>query len=374
MYSLAQKVKKCRHRLVAWKTRSRSNSNVKIDELLQQIEGLRAIGTHCGEELYFKNVFTSTCHTNPTPFFADFESKVTAAMNQRLCKPVSREEVKRATFSIHPQSVLGEDGMTAKFFQCYWDTVNEDVFRAVRSFFAGGILKGFNHTQICLISKVSDASSMTQIRLIILSTVIYKIMSKNKRQWLEYEMAVKLDMSKAYDRVEWAYLWFIMEKLGFEERWIGWIQELVTNVSYSINVEGQPFGYFKPNRDLWEHYRSCSDQQVNLSKSAIFFSHSTPMETRRQLANALHIDHIGIQDKYLELLTVVNKSKRSTFNLIKEKVRKKVQHWKRNLLSAGGRHVLIKAIGEAIPIYSLSCFRLPNSLIMEIHHILAQFW
>ena len=62
-------------------------------------------------------------------------------------------------------------------------------------------------------------------------------------------MALKLDMSKAYDQLEWEFLWFMMRKLGFNRRWINWVQEYVT-VTYSILMEGQPFGYFKPNKGL----------------------------------------------------------------------------------------------------------------------------
>ena len=244
-------------------------------------------------ESYFKDIFSSTCHENPEPLFTDFEPKVTAQMNRRLQRPVTMEEVKRATFSIHPQSAPGDDGMTAKFFQSFWNILSGDVFRAVKSFFSGGrILKGFNHTQICLIPKISDAKDMTQVRPISLSSVFYKIISKvfvhrlqgmmnrlisptqsafikgrlisdniliahecmhylkNKKRGLENEMALKLDMSKAYDRVEWHFLWFILERFGFDSRWIMWIRELVTTVSYSVIVEGQPYGFFKPNRGI----------------------------------------------------------------------------------------------------------------------------
>ena len=73
---------------------------------------------------------------------------------------------------------------------------------------------------------------------------------KNKRTGSTCEMALKLDMSKAYDRIEWRFLWFMMGKLGFDKKWIEWVQECVATVSYSVVVEGQPFGYFKPNRGL----------------------------------------------------------------------------------------------------------------------------
>ena len=88
-------------------------------------------------ESYFKDIFSSTCHENPEPLFTDSEPKVTAHMNRRLQRPVIMEEVKHATFSIHPQSAPGDDGMIAKFFQSFWNILSGDVFRAVKSFFSG---------------------------------------------------------------------------------------------------------------------------------------------------------------------------------------------------------------------------------------------
>ena len=41
-----------------------------------------------------------------------------------------------------------------------------------------------------------------------------------------------------------------MDKLGFDAKWINWTKELVMTVSYSVVVEGQPFGYFRPNRGI----------------------------------------------------------------------------------------------------------------------------
>ncbi|GAA0187340.1 hypothetical protein LIER_34628 [Lithospermum erythrorhizon] len=48
-------------------------------------------------------------------------------------------------------------------------------------------------------------------------------------------MSIKLDMSKAYDRVEWCFLEAIMRKLGFSETWIKWVMMcLVTSISYNF--------------------------------------------------------------------------------------------------------------------------------------------
>ena len=52
-------------------------------------------------------------------------------------------------------------------------------------------------------------------------------------------MSIKLDMSKAYDRIEWVYLEAMMRKLGFQDRWISLMMMCVTTVSYSVLINGE---------------------------------------------------------------------------------------------------------------------------------------
>lgn len=56
-------------------------------------------------------------------------------------------------------------------------------------------------------------------------------------------MAVKLDISKAYDRVEWKFLEQIMIKLGFDTQWIQLAMETVCTTSYFVLINGEPQGY-----------------------------------------------------------------------------------------------------------------------------------
>ena len=62
----------------------------------------------------------------------------------------------------------------------------------------------------------------------------------NHKSTKEGYMAIKLDMNKAYDRVEWSFLEFIMEKLGFNGRWITLMMLCVSSVSYYILINGAP--------------------------------------------------------------------------------------------------------------------------------------
>jgi hypothetical protein len=63
-------------------------------------------------------------------------------------------------------------------------------------------------------------------------------------------MFLKMDMEKAFDRMEWNFLLAILDKLGFSSIWISWIRVCISTPSFSILLNGSPFGFIFPGRGL----------------------------------------------------------------------------------------------------------------------------
>ena len=89
---------------------------------------------------------------------------------------------------------------------------------------------------------------------------------------------------------------------------------------------------------------------------------------------ALGVPKIIQYEKYLGLPSLIGRNKKASFNYIKERVWKKLQGWKEKLLSQAGKEVLIKAVVQAIPTYTMSCFKLPLGFCSEIKSLIRRFW
>ena len=106
-------------------------------------------------------------------------TKVSEEMNHDLIKDFSAEEVRTALRQMHPTKAPGPDGMSAIFYQKYWDIVGIDVTNMVLNVLNSNVsLHDINDTYITLVPKVNMPSKMKDFRPISLSNVAYKLISK----------------------------------------------------------------------------------------------------------------------------------------------------------------------------------------------------
>lgn len=121
-------------------------------------------------------------------------------------------------------------------------------------------------------------------------------------------------------------------------------------------------------------YEQALGQQLNRAKTSLFFNRNTPYEIQEEIKQRFGAQVIKQHEKYLSLPSLVGKNKRNTFNEIKEKLYNKLAGWKEKLLSKAGKEVLIKAVAQAIPTYTMSCFKLPDALCEELISMIRNFW
>ena len=100
-------------------------------------------------------------------------------MNEELNKPYTREEVKKAMYSIGDLKAPGPDGLHTVFYKRFWHIIGEDltdeVLLAVNT---RKIPEGWNNTTIVLIPKVVSPEVIAEFRPINLCNVVYKVISK----------------------------------------------------------------------------------------------------------------------------------------------------------------------------------------------------
>ncbi|XP_020551115.1 uncharacterized protein LOC110012328 [Sesamum indicum] len=177
------------------------------------------------------------------------------------CAMPTMIEVREAVFSIEPKSVAGPNGFGAIFYHTCWDLVSEDVFGAVSEFFRGKAMpKSFTATTISLIPKTASPGSWSEYRPISLCNVTNKICTKlmsirlghvlPKSHRPEVNVIFKLDMAKAYDRVNWEFLFQVLLLKGFPQRWVDLVANAVSNCWFSVLVNGEHAGFFHSTRGL----------------------------------------------------------------------------------------------------------------------------
>lgn len=242
---------------------------------------------------FFTNLYTTVGPRNFQPVLNNIPILVDTAMNKKLSEPVTMQEITAATYQLGASKALGPDGINGIFFQNHWQVINQDLFTEIQQFFETGILNlDLNKTVIVLIPKIPNPEKLEQFRLFSLCNFAYKIISKiltnrlkpllpdlitaeqsafvegrkiqdnipivqevlhkvrTREKKKRFQAVLKLDMQKAYDRIECDFLKECLTKMGFCGKWVQWIMQCVSTVSFSIRFNGDPTSYFKPTRGI----------------------------------------------------------------------------------------------------------------------------
>ena len=119
-------------------------------------------------------------------------------------------------------------------------------------------------------------------------------------------------------------------------------------------------------QSILQKYEDVVSQRINTENSSIFFSQNIDEDTKKKVKEILGAMQDTQSKKYLGLPSLIGRSKKQVFIEIKARMGKKMSSQKEKLLFIGGREILIKAMVQAVPTYSMGCFFFQRASVKKL--------
>eukprot|EP00253_Pinus_taeda_P011292 PITA_11292 len=356
---------------------------------------------------------------------------VTDDQNNALMRAANLEEIEEIVKSMKKGTAPGPDGFTIEFFQAGWhflgreilelieeSRMNQKVWPAINSTFYALIPKndnledanGFRPIALCnviykiittliakrlkpLLDKLISTEQMGFVEgrqildgLVVTQEVIHSLKMKNQKG-----MMIKLDLSKAYDRLNWKYLGEVLESFGFKGlgRYIKkeraankikglklWGNELpLTHQQFvdDIMLFGEPtVKEVRQLKKILDLFTEASGLEINRDKSCVFIF-NTMEQIKTHLIRLLGFKRGELPTKYLGNLLDFTSKRLKNWQGVLDKLRNRVVNWAFRTLNMAGRIVLVKSVLQAIPIYPLSIMAAHLGICSKIREIMRKF-
>ncbi|GKV10568.1 hypothetical protein SLEP1_g21912 [Rubroshorea leprosula] len=207
-----------------------------------------------------------------------------------LADNFTEEEVKKAVWDCGVTKAPSPDGFNFQFIREMWEVLKEDIMGFIQEFHENGkLVRGLNESFIVLIPKKENPLELEDFRPISLIGAMYKILTKiltnrlsrvmqeiigeqqtafvkgrqlmdgvvvanevihEVRRKRKSSFVFKIDFEKAFDKVSWKFLDYMLERMGFDSKWRGWIQECLSTSRVSILVNGSTTNQFSVSQGL----------------------------------------------------------------------------------------------------------------------------
>ncbi|KAG5612985.1 hypothetical protein H5410_024266 [Solanum commersonii] len=246
---------------------------------------------------------------------------ITPSQNEEMVYMPTKEEVKMVVFALNGDSTSSPDGFSGLFFQCCWELIGEDITKMVKAFFCGKQIPSFiSHTNLVLLLKKKRVVNFTDLRPEIIRDI-------NRRKKY-HNVVVKLDMTKAYDRMA------------------------QTRRSFISNI-------------VHNSCRSFNQGINNLNEDVDFRGYGMPKWSPP-------INHLSYADDTILFCSGEGKSVRKMMGVLRiyENIFGQMNKW----LSYGGKYILISNVLQSMPIYLLSAMNPPKRVIEKLHKLFASFF
>ncbi|RZC46957.1 hypothetical protein C5167_039900 [Papaver somniferum] len=245
-----------------------------------------------------------------------------------------------------------------------------------------------------------------------ISLVQEMVHSMKRKKGSGGSLALKMDMSKAFDRLEWSFLMDVLKnfssfqgdqkgdplspflfiiamealsrKLAFCEQ-----AKLLTGVKIARRPPKINHLLFaddclflcKANLTQTRYllqviaeFSKCSGQVINFSKSSVYFSKNMTPSSCQILSGTLQVPIMDEKEKYLGLPFFIGRNKKIPFSVLVEKIENRMVKWNAINLSESGRTVMVKHVLNALPFHHMTSFKLPDQTIKALNSVQGKFW
>ena len=238
---------------------------------------------------FFESLYTRIPGDRFIPINSNW-SCVSSIQNEALVTQFSVEEIFKALKALGNNKAPSPDGFTVKFLITQW-SIFKDIFKSLMSdFHRNGRLDAcIQENFICLVQKKENVTLVKDFRPISLTTLAYKVVAKVLSERLKQVMdaiisptqsafiegrqildpilianeavedyrakrkkgwILKLDLEKAFDRVNWNFLEKNLSLKKFSSKWASWIMGCLKIPKYSIFINGKPRGRITASRGI----------------------------------------------------------------------------------------------------------------------------
>jgi hypothetical protein len=266
------------------------------------------------------------------------------------------------------------------------------------------------------------------------SNNLYKLTKPSLYVLRLLRMLLKLDLSKAFDKLSWEFMREMLLAFGFNQDWVAWILNLTSSTFFSILVNGVPSRPFSPSRgirqgdplspflfiimaeglsrsihaalennrlaglplhdisppishsqfvddtllmgspivreansiqEILQTFSDASGLECNKDKSQIFFF-NTPPQVQRHISDILGFKRSSLPSKYLGIPLIDNALRNSSWELLLSSFSKRLSSWTFRALNLPSHLILLKAVLQALPIYTFSALAAPKFVLTTI--------
>ncbi|KAK4381319.1 putative ribonuclease H protein [Sesamum angolense] len=265
---------------------------------------------------------------------------LTQEESQALVQSVSREEIKDAFFDIAEDKAPGPDGYSSGFYKAAWPVIGEEMIKAILEFFTTGrLLKQVNTTILALIL----------------------------RQGLPMRCALKVDLRKAYDTVEWDFLSAVKGlRQGDPMSPFLFVLLMEMTSSSSVKLMWIRFGYLDTG---WTSSPNCPGYIIKRVSLFCPVQHRCPGTTTCSTTFPGGSPSL----RYLGLPLLASRLSISDCKPLLLKIDSRIKGWESIQLSFAGRLQLIKSVLMSLKVYWAMAFILPKGVIREVEKKMRTF-